>query len=94
MAAVGARDRCQRGVGIEALPERRLVDHVRELGGVEGVGEVDERARDGRHGDAGVGRDVARVEAAARVEPEPGLGTAFAGRQDLDRVRASPPDLP
>jgi len=64
------------------------------VAGVEDVGQVDQRARDGRDRDAVVGGDVAGVEVAARPEPDPGAAPAPPRSDDVDLARDASPDAP
>jgi hypothetical protein len=71
-AAVRAGHRGLDRSRVVAVAEPRLVDHVRELVGGEHVGQVDQRAGDGRDRDPVAGRDVARVRAAPEMHAHPG----------------------
>ena len=62
VAAVGAGDRVPRGEQAEPTPERRLVDHLRDLVRRPDLGQIHEHPRNGRDGDAVVRRPVARVD--------------------------------
>ena len=75
---------------VEELAVLGLVDDVRELLGVEDLGEVDQRACDGRDRDPVPDGDVAWVEVAARVQDEPVLRVAVAAaRSRGSRVHAT-----
>ena len=71
--------------GVEEPAELGLPDHARELMRREHVGEVDERARNRRHGNPVVHRDVTRVEPARQVQPDPLLGPALTRDDDVDQ---------
>jgi hypothetical protein len=55
-------------VEIEQAPERRLVHDVGQLLDRQDIGEVDDRPRDGRHGDAVPLGDVVGVEGVAAMD--------------------------
>jgi hypothetical protein len=75
----------------EPLPERGLVDDVRELLGGQAVREVDQGAGDGGDRDAVAACDVARIEVPGSMH----VGkAALTGTHHFDRGHASSPDLP
>jgi hypothetical protein len=91
VAAVGSLDGIERRAGAEEASEGGFVDDVRDLVGVQDVGEVDEEPRDARDGDALVGRDVAGVQVPGPVEPDARLIAALVRADDVDEGGAIPP---
>ena len=80
-----ARHRLARGRLAEQLPERRLVDHVRQVLGVHDVGQVHERARDGGDRDPVDDRHVPRARGSGTVRrSNPGCGRRSSRRDDVD----------
>ena len=84
VAAVRSRDRVAGRRQAEAAAERGLVDHVRELVGVQDVGEVDERPRDRGDRDAPDLGHVTPVQRAHAVDAHARLALAPPGRNDIN----------
>jgi hypothetical protein len=69
-----------------------FVDEVGQLVGGQAVTAVDEHAGDGGHRNAEVLGDVARVEAAARVQADSGDRSVAARDEDLGAARRVAPE--
>ena len=86
--------RVARGSFAEPALELGLMDHVRQLVGVQHVREVHERPRDRGHRDALVRRDIARVQRPCLVHPNPGGHAATCRDNDINEGGPVLTDLP